>query len=205
MELHVPHGSIRSIKDFLVHIGIVIVGVIIALGLSQLVEARHRSRMATETLGGFRREIIFAESQVKQVLDSIPAWRSQIDTEIARLSATPTQSTDQDPIKYPEPAFQIIRKASWETAIATQIIGALPPDKVRGYELAYEELTIFVDEERIGVGYWYELNKYGENAAALSAEDRRALIKELRRYKAFAWFLEAIGTDALKVCASTLN
>jgi hypothetical protein len=205
MELHVPHGSIRSIKDFLVHIGIVIVGVIIALGLSQLVEAYHRSRMAAETLGGFRREIIFAKSQVKQVLDSIPAWRSQIDTEIARLSATPTQSTDQDPIRYPEPAFQIIRKASWETAIATQIIGALPPDKVRGYELAYEELTIFVDEERIGVGYWYELNKYGENAAALSAEDRRALIKELRRYRAFAWFLEAIGTDALKVCASTLN
>ena len=205
MELHVPHGSIRSIKDFLIHIGIVTVGVIIALGLSQLVEAYHRSRMAAETMRGFGREITFAESQVKQVLDSIPAWRSQIDTEIARLSAMPTQSTDQEPIKYPEPAFQIIRKASWETAIATQIIGALPPDKVRGYELAYEELTIFVDEERIGVGYWYDLNKYGESASALSAEDRRALIKELRRYKALAWFLEAIGTDALKICASTLN
>jgi hypothetical protein len=31
MELHVPHGSIRSIKDFLAHIGIVTVGVIIRL------------------------------------------------------------------------------------------------------------------------------------------------------------------------------
>ena len=205
MELHVPHGSIRSIKDFLVHIGIVTVGVIIALGLSQIVESQHRSRMAAETLGGFRREIIFAESQVKQVLDSIPAWRSQIDTDIARLSAMPTESPGQEPIHYPEPAFQIIRKASWDTAIATQIIGALPPDKVKGYELAYEELTIFVDQERIGVAYWYDLKKYGESAAALSAEDRRALIKELRRFKAFAWFLEAIGTDALKVCTSTLN
>ncbi|HEY6619696.1 MAG TPA: hypothetical protein VIY68_09140 [Steroidobacteraceae bacterium] len=39
----------------------------------------------------------------------------------------------------------------------------------------------------------------------LSTEDRRALIQELRRYKAFAWFLEAIGTDALKICAGTLN
>jgi hypothetical protein len=117
----------------------------------------------------------------------------------------PTENPEQEPIHYPEPAFQIIRKASWDTAIATQIIGALPPDKVKGYELAYEELTIFVDQERIGVGYWYDLKKYGESAAALSAEDRRALIKELRRFKAFAWFLEAIGTDALKVCASTLN
>jgi hypothetical protein len=81
----------------------------------------------------------------------------------------------------------------------------LPHDKVRGYELAYEELTIFVDEERIGVRYWYDLNKYGESNAALTAEDRRALIKELRRYKAFAWFLEAIGTDALKICARALK
>jgi hypothetical protein len=205
MELHVPHGSVRSIKDFLVHIGIVIVGVIIALGLSQLVEAYHRSRMAAETLGGFRREISFAESQVKQVLDSIPAWQSQIDADIARLSATPTADTDHEPIRYPEPAFQIIRRASWDTAVATQVIDALPPDKVRGYELAYEELTIFVDQERIGVGYWYDLKKYGESTADLSVEDRRALIKELRRFKAFAWFLDAIGTDALKVCASTLN
>jgi hypothetical protein len=204
MELHVPHGSIRSMKDFLVHIGIVTVGVIIALGLSQIVEAYHRSRMAAESMQGFRREISFAQSQVKQVLDSIPAWRSQIDAEIARLSA-PTEGADPKPIRYPEPAFQIIRKASWDTAIATQIIAALPHDKVRGYELAYEELTIFVDEERIGVGYWYDLNKYGESNAALTAEDRRALIKELRRYKAFAWFLEAIGTDALKICASALN
>jgi hypothetical protein len=205
MELHVPHGSIRSVKDFLVHIGIVTVGVIIALGLGQIVEAYHRSKMAAESMEGFRREIGFAESQVKQVLDSIPAWRSQIDAEIARLSATPAEGADPMPIHYPEPAFQIIRKASWETAIATQIIAALPHDKVRGYELAYEELTIFVDEERIGVGYWYELNKYGESDTALSAEDRRTLIKELRRYKAFAWFLEAIGTDALKICASALD
>jgi hypothetical protein len=205
VELHVPHESIRSIKDFLVHIGIVTVGIIIALGLGQLVEAYHRSRMAAETLQGFRREIVFAESQVKLVLDAIPAWRTQIDADIAGLSAPPAQGTDQEPIRYPEPAFQIIRKASWDTAIATQIVGTLPPDKVRGYELAYEELTTFVDEERIGVGYWYDLKKYGENPAALSAEDRRALIQELRRYKAFAWFLEAIGTDALKICAGTLN
>lgn len=38
-----------------------------------------------------------------------------------------------------------------------------------------------------------------------SAEDRRALIQELRRYKAFAQFLEAIGTDSLKTCARALD
>lgn len=204
MELHVPHGSVRSIKDFLVHIGIVTVGVIIALGLSQLVEAYHRSRMAAETMEGFHREITFAETQVKGVVDAIPAWRRQIEAEITKLSAMP-QGEGQVPIQYPEAAYQIIRKASWDTAIATQVLEALPPDKVRGYELAYEDLSIFVDEERTGVGYWNDLHSYGENAATLSAEDRHALIKELRRYEAFLRFLEALGQDALKISADALK
>jgi hypothetical protein len=205
MELHVPHGSIRSIKDFLVHIGVVTVGIIIALGLGQLVEARHRSRMAAETMAGFGREITFAETQVKDVVDAIPAWRNQIETEIAKLSATPSQSAPQEPIQYPDTAYQLIRKASWETAIATQVLGDLPAEKVRGYELAYEELRIFVDEERAGVNYWNDLHGYGENAVNLSAEDRHALIKELRRYEAFTRFLESLGKDALKTCANALK
>ena len=85
------------------------------------------------------------------------------------------------------------------------MLGALPPGKVRGYELAYEELNSFVELERTGVGYWNDLHAYGENASALSAEDRRALIKELRRYRSFAQFLEAMGTDTLKTCALALD
>lgn len=205
MELHVPHGSIRSIRDFLIHIGIVTVGVIIALALSQLVEIYHRSRMAAETMEGFRREISFAETQVEQVMDAIPAWRNQIETDIAQLSAMPDKNAGVAPLKYPETAFQLIRKASWETAIATQVLGALPPEKVKGYELAYEELKTFVEEERAGVGYWYDLHSYGENATTLSTADRQALIKELRRYDAFARFLQEIGKDTLKTCATAVN
>jgi hypothetical protein len=192
-------------KDFLVHIGIVTVGVVIALGLGQLVEAYHRSRMAAETLEGFRREITFAETQVQQVLDIISTSRGQIETEIAKLSMPPTPGAAPEPIEYPAVFYQLIRKASWQTAIETQVLSTLPPDKVRGCELAYEELQFFVDLERTGVGYHDNLHAYGDNAASLSAEDRHALIKELRRYEAFSRFLKLAGEDTLKTCASALN
>jgi hypothetical protein len=39
----------------------------------------------------------------------------------------------------------------------------------------------------------------------LSAEDRHALIKELRRYEAFSRFLEDLGRDALKTSANALK
>jgi hypothetical protein len=46
MELHAPGGPVRSLKDFFVHIGVVTLGILIALGLEQLVEAHHRSHLA---------------------------------------------------------------------------------------------------------------------------------------------------------------
>ena len=50
MDLHPPGGPVRSLKDFLVHLGIVTLGILIALGLGQLVETRQRSKIAAEAL-----------------------------------------------------------------------------------------------------------------------------------------------------------
>ena len=57
MELHAPAGPIHSLKDFSLHLGIVTVGILIALGLEQLVEAHHRATVARVAVEGFRREI----------------------------------------------------------------------------------------------------------------------------------------------------
>lgn len=43
MDLHPPGGPVRSLKDFFVHIGVVTLGILIALGLEQLVEVHHRA------------------------------------------------------------------------------------------------------------------------------------------------------------------
>ena len=56
MESHTTHGSIRSINVLRVRISTVTVtvGVIIALGPGQFVEARHRLRMAARNDGEIR-------------------------------------------------------------------------------------------------------------------------------------------------------
>jgi len=58
MDLHPPGGPVRSVKDFFVHIGVVTLGILIALGLEQLVEAHHRANLAKIAVAGFRRELI---------------------------------------------------------------------------------------------------------------------------------------------------
>jgi hypothetical protein len=46
MDLHPPGGPVRSLKDFFIHIGVVTPGILIALGLEQLVESHHRAHLA---------------------------------------------------------------------------------------------------------------------------------------------------------------
>jgi hypothetical protein len=205
MEFGAPHGSIRSLRDFAVHLGTVILGILIALGLEQWLEHQHRSKMAAEAEAGFRREIEFAIEQVKVVTDNIPATRADIDAQIDRLSVPPGQGVPDAPIKYPALAYQLIPSAGWDTAVATQVLGTLPYNTVRKYELVYAELKVFVDAERDGTGYWYDLHKYGTNLAALTADQRRSLIEQLRRYEAFENFLEGMGQDTLKNCEAALK
>lgn len=63
MELHAPGGPVRSLKDFLVHIGVVTLGILIALGLEQLVEAHHRSQLAKTAVASFRKELVYDEGR----------------------------------------------------------------------------------------------------------------------------------------------
>jgi hypothetical protein len=205
MEFGAPHGSIRSVKDFAVHLGTVILGILIALGLEQWLEFHHRSKMAAQAEAGFHREIEFAVRQVKIVADNIPATRSLIDAQIARLSAPPGQGAPDEPLKHPALAYQLVPSASWDTAIATQVLGTLPYNTVRKYEIAYAEVKVFVDAERDGAGYWYDLHKYGVNLAALTADQRRSLIEQLRRYEAFDNYLEGMGQDTLENCEAALK
>jgi hypothetical protein len=41
LEVHSPHGAVRTWKDFLVHIATITIGLLIAIALEQLVENLH--------------------------------------------------------------------------------------------------------------------------------------------------------------------
>ena len=117
MDLHVPEGPIRSIKDFLIHIVIVTIGILIALGLEQLVEAHHRHRLAEEAVAGFRRELADDRTAMDEVMASMPKLRTDIDAEILNLESPVPRE-----IHYPGFTYNVISTASWETAVATRAL-----------------------------------------------------------------------------------
>jgi hypothetical protein len=205
MDLHPPGGPVRSIKDFLVHIGVVTLGILIALGLEQLVEAHHRSTLAKTAVAGFRKELAYNEDHVKDVLGRMPELHSKIAAAITQLSLAVSPDAAQEPINYPGITLDIISSASWDTAIATQALNELPYDAVTRYAEAYGTLRLFLDTERSGLGFWQDIRRFGTDLKALSKEQRGTFIQELRRYDGALVVIEFSGQGALRSCDAALK
>ncbi len=205
MDLHPPGGPVRSLKDFLVHLGIVTLGILIALALGQLVETRQRSKVAAEALAGFRREIADNETEVRAVLTEMTRLRTEAQDAVAKLSQASVPGVAETPIKYPGISLNFISSASWDTAIATHALNDLPYESVKRYAEAFGALRLFLDAEREGLEFWQNMRRFGNSPAALSKEQRSALIEELRRYESFTYAVELVGKGTLKSCEAALR
>lgn len=205
MDLHPPGGPVRSVKDFFVHIGVVTVGILIALGLEQIVEAHHRASLAKIAIAGFRKELVYNQGQVREVLERMPELQNRIDTAIAKLAPNPSPGNSAAPIVYPGITLDVVSTASWDTAIATQALNELPFDTVTRYAQAYGTLRLFAETERDGLTIWQGVSRFGTDPAALTLEQRASLIQELRRYSNALAAVDFAGHGTLKSCDAALN
>jgi hypothetical protein len=205
MEFHAPAGPIHSIKDFFVHLGIVTIGILIALGLEQLVEAHHRAKVAEIAVQGFRREITDDMDEVKDVLDAMPGLRGRVHDTIAALTETAAAGSHAQPIKYPDIHFNFVSSASWDTALATQALADLPYDSVKRYAAAYGVLHLFLDQETHAINLWQDMRRFGDDPALLSKDERINLVEELRRYDSYTYAIEVIGKGAMQSCTDALK
>lgn len=201
MDLHAPEGPVRSVRDFLVHIVIVTIGILIALGLEQLVEAYHRAHLARDAVEGFHRELTSDSADIKEVIASNTNVRKQIEDWIADLSAPAPHPMD----KYPGVHFNILSAASWDTAIATHALNELPYEQAHLYAVAYASLRVFIEVQRRGLSDWQDLRVFGKDPAAMTPDQRRTLIERLHRYESDLEVIENAGGNVLEASQTALG
>jgi len=73
LDVHAPHESIHTWKDFLIHIATIVVGLLIAIGLEQTVEAIHHSNERRQLIREMREE---AEHNVETLRFDIQSARA---------------------------------------------------------------------------------------------------------------------------------
>jgi predicted RNA-binding Zn ribbon-like protein len=199
MEFHLPEGPIRSLKDFLTHLSIVTLGILIALGLEQLVTAHHRATLAAQAVTSFRRELTEDRDNVREVIGQIPELHAQIRQLITQLSAAqPAAGAASATIEYPGVHFDPISSASWDTAVATQALNEISYQNAQRFMKSYDLMRLFLDEERTALKTWQDMHAFGSDSAVLTADQRRALIEELHRYDTSAFALDLVGKESVE-------
>jgi len=140
IDIHPPHESVRSWKDVFIHLGIITVGLLIAISLEQGVEKLHQIHERHQLEAGLRVEAkqnLIIMDLDRQYFDARKAWllalRQDIDTVRAsggKIKLPLRPAPKDDGAWFPDAPV-------WNTAKQSATIGLLPRDEAGMYNIVY--------------------------------------------------------------------
>jgi hypothetical protein len=147
MDIHAPEKPIHSLTDFGIHIAVVTVGILIALGLEGLRESIYEHHLVRETRENVQQEmsndydhatleskrIVPYRDQLKQLVDAMPEFEQQHPGAAA---------AQLDRIRNPGYIFSA---NAWIAALSTGVLAHMPPQEVEAYAYAAEGIRNYTD------------------------------------------------------------
>ena len=137
MEVHPPHEPVHTWREALVHIGLMTVGLFIALMLEALVEYIHHKELVHGARENIRREL---EDNHKAALkDEVFLQQSaeKIKAGLATLHLLQAQPNAQNQSIECSVEFSDLNDAAWRTARDSGALSYMPLDEVQAYAGVY--------------------------------------------------------------------
>jgi hypothetical protein len=134
MEIHGPEGPTKSFKDFAIHIVIVTIGILIALGLEGIRETIYVHRVVRDARENFRAELEANRSNLDKELKNDSTTLAQIDQIVAdlpKLRLNPAQLAQR--VADLKPSGYFFSSSRWESALSTGALGHMSVDEVNRY------------------------------------------------------------------------
>jgi hypothetical protein len=177
VDIHPPHGSVHTAKDFLFHMLTVVLGILIALSLEGLIEWHHHQSLAAEARSNLTSEIRQNRDRLEKGLSLAPDAENRLKSTIERVEVyrknhvAPSSGFDWSFGLFP------LSDTAWKTASSTGAIAYMDYAEVPQYTRAYVLQEVFLAEQRGTVDKWLDLQKWAPRLDAkgglsqLSAED----------------------------------
>jgi len=150
MDVHPPHGPIRSWKDFTLHLLTITIGLLIALTLEAAVQSLHHRHTVKEARANLRREIGENHTLYAENLRFLQTKLAQLEQDVDQLrdlraGKTPEKFELQwsfDWSSYPDSA--------WKSARDSGAIGYMRPEVIKKYSELYGQQS-FVNEAGVSI------------------------------------------------------
>ncbi|HZE42737.1 MAG TPA: hypothetical protein VE058_03070 [Steroidobacteraceae bacterium] len=141
MDVHPPHGPIRSWKDFTLHLLTITIGLLIALTLEAAVESMHHRHMVKEARANLRREIVENQKLYTENLRSLQAKMVELQEDIDQLRELRAGRTPEHFDVLWSFAWNGFVDSAWTSARDIGAVGYMQPEVVEEYSGLYRQQT----------------------------------------------------------------
>ncbi len=153
LDVHPPHESVHTWKDFFIHIATIVIGLLIAVGLEQAVEAIHHRHQLHAAEDSLNDEAVTNRSIIQGNLVHIAAARRAIQQNMVLLdpeSASPESPVAQFQPYVPDTYLFIITDAAWLSLRDNGLLSLVPqPVSFRYWKIDYIHHLVVDDNQNI--------------------------------------------------------
>jgi hypothetical protein len=144
LDVHPPHKSTHTWKDFFIHLATIVVGLLIAVGLEQTVEYTHHRHQLAEAREALRNE---RDANREAFADDVGETRRQTAAMLNNLVVLrylqqhPGTAQDKLPGILVWHAYRpVYADSAWKTAQQSGVTALMPQSEVRANDILYELL-----------------------------------------------------------------
>lgn len=195
MHFHLPK-PLHGWREFIGEVGIIVLGILIALGLDAVVTSIHNRDIVEKSRAQLTKELTANRNHLLEVTQGadadVGALRAYIQYGEDRLHHQQRPLPNQ-----PLPgSFTTLSTSAWESTVATDALVHMPFDQASAVATAYASSRAFNSlEERIE-DHWFELSSIGD-PSDLSDADLRKVLGQLRVAYTYQTAAAEAGRDVL--------
>ena len=138
MEIDLPEKPIHSVRDFFLHIFTITIGILIALGLEQGVEAYHHRQLAEEARANIVSELRDNRHNLDEVRKHIPKLMQEPETILQLVNQALAHKLHKTPPMSLHFDLATTTSTSWTTAQAIGALNYMNYQEVKQFSEAYQ-------------------------------------------------------------------
>jgi hypothetical protein len=137
LDVHPPHEPVHGVRDFILHLLTITIGLLIAVGIEGCVEWQHHRHLVHEAEASLHEEIKSNADGMQSVLNTIHEQQKTLEQDVAILQQFARGNTPKD--KHMSVSWRILTldDVSWRTAQATGAFAYMSYADAREYANIY--------------------------------------------------------------------
>jgi hypothetical protein len=206
MDIHPPSGPTHSFKDFAIHILIVTIGILIALGLEGVRENRKEHQQVAEARASFQRELRLNQRQLKVEMAGVRKVDADLKTALTMLpdaAKAPAELAKQ--VAGLDPGFNIFRTTAWDAAIASGVLSHMDEDEVNRFDEAYLGIRTYQDAQKTALPEWLSVRSWFASHHTFGSGDPVTGEEKLRALDSRVQIMTHVGEELTAALAHSVG